>query len=127
MDQVNKTTEKNTGPLLNICMPYLSTQEISSAVIDTAIETQNQKLGHLDNIELLVENNLYVGPNPKLDLLIRTSGEHRLSNFLLWQASKYSIFKPVPTYWPDISFFTLFFAVLDYQLAKYSLQSKSIN
>ncbi|PVU94687.1 hypothetical protein BB561_002343 [Smittium simulii] len=118
MEKVNEKTKNNTGPLLNICFPYLSSQEISNATLKVSQLCQNRNL-ELDSVTVQdIENNLYTNKSPQLELLIRTSGESRLSNFLLWQAAKGCIFSSVCVYWPQISFYTLFNSIMHFQIYK---------
>ncbi|MBQ4493809.1 MAG: di-trans,poly-cis-decaprenylcistransferase [Elusimicrobiaceae bacterium] len=92
MEQVEKESAKNKGLILNLAINYGSRQEILEAVL----KLQEKGLKPTKaNFEKCLYNNL---PDP--DLIIRTSGEQRLSNFLLWQAA-YSEFYFTKTLWPD--------------------------
>ena len=92
-------TRNNTGLRLNIALNYGSRAEILRAVrrcAEKAVE-----LGAYPGDEAF-ENELYSAGQPELDLMIRTSGEERLSNFLLWQAA-YAELYFTPIYWPDFT------------------------
>lgn len=72
--------------MLNICFGYTSRHEISHAVRDLATATQQGALQPTDVTDSLLTHALYTTDTPPPDLLVRTSGEMRLSDFLLWQA-----------------------------------------
>ena len=93
LDEVIKATAGKKKLTLNLCLNYGARQEITDAV--NKILTQNKK----QITESDIEKNLYQNL-PAPDLIIRTSGEERLSNFLLWQAA-YSEFYFTKTLWPD--------------------------
>ncbi len=93
-------TAANPGPTIVIALNYGAQAEMAAAARDLA---EQAKAGALDPAaidEKAFENALDTGDLPPLDLLIRTSGEQRLSNFLLWQAA-YAEFLFVDTLWPD--------------------------
>ncbi|OMJ16658.1 Dehydrodolichyl diphosphate syntase complex subunit DHDDS [Smittium culicis] len=119
MYQVNKKTENNKGPVLNICIPYLSTDEISTAVSKIAFKLNKKEIKKNELNEQLIETTLAsIADCPSLDLLVRTSGETRLSNFMLWQVSRGALVKFTSVNWPEFSFSTLLGIILDYQLTK---------
>jgi len=78
-------TQHNREAILNVCCPYTSREEITHALqeIVGAVETGELEVEDID--EGTIERNLYTKDCPRPDLLIRTSGVHRLSDFLLWQ------------------------------------------
>lgn len=95
-------TKDNNGYYLNICFNYGSHQEIVQAVKSICRDVQENNL-NIDSIdEHLFSKYLYTKDMPPVDLLIRTSGEQRLSNFLLWQIA-YSELYFTDVYWPDFS------------------------
>ena len=88
------------GMVLNIAMNYGSRDEIVRAVKSISKDVKDGKLD-IDSIdESLVSDNLYTAGQPDPDLIIRPSGEYRISNFLLWQSS-YAEYYSTPCYWPD--------------------------
>ena len=104
-DSINKAiekTRKNTGLTLCIAFNYGGRDEITKAVKEIADDVKQNKIQIDDITENLVSNYLYTKDEPDPDLLIRTSGEIRLSNFLPWQLV-YSEFLFVEKYWPDFS------------------------
>ncbi|KAJ6820006.1 dehydrodolichyl diphosphate synthase 6-like [Iris pallida] len=119
------STAKNTGPVLSVCMAYTSTNEIMHAVQKSCGEKicriQEQYAdGHDEDMgSILVadlEQHFYTSGCPDPDILIRTSGETRLSNFLLWQTTFTHLQNPAPL-WPEFSLMHLVWAVLMYQKA----------
>lgn len=102
-----KTTEKNDGLQFNIALNYGSRAEIVRAVNHIKADMDCGKLDSREEItEALISRYLYTGAEngdiPDPDLIIRTSGEERLSNFMLWQ-SAYSEFAFTDILWPDFS------------------------
>ncbi|MDJ0661890.1 MAG: isoprenyl transferase [Crocosphaera sp.] len=107
-------TEKNTGVQFTVATNYGGRQEIVQSCRAIAQQVQ-QGLLKLDDInESLFENFLYTKGIPDPDLLIRTSGEMRLSNFLLWQLAYAEIYV-TQTLWPDFDRHILHEALLNYQ------------
>ena len=95
-------TKNNTGTTLCVALNYGGRDEITKAVKEIASDIKENKISIEDINENLITNNLYTKDEPEPDLLIRTSGEIRLSNFLPWQLV-YSEFIFVDKYWPDFS------------------------
>lgn len=109
-----KLTENNEKLTLNLALNYGGRAEIVGAVSKIATDVQQGKIT-LDEIDdQLFANYLYTRDLPELELLIRTSGELRLSNFLLWQVA-YTEFWTTPIYWPQFSETNLLEAILAYQ------------
>ncbi len=99
---------------LYICFNYGSRQEITNAVKNIALEVKEGKLDINDINPELIDKSLYTKDISAIDLLIRTSGEERLSNFLLWQLA-YSEFVFTKTYWPDFHEKEFYEAIYEYQ------------
>jgi undecaprenyl diphosphate synthase len=108
-----KTTRGNTGMILNVALNYSGRAEL----VDTfnRLLREFNRNGHKSPIsEDLISEFLYTSGIPDPDLLIRTSGEMRISNFLLWQIA-YSEIYITPTLWPDFRRKHLLEAILEYQ------------
>ena len=93
-------TKDNDNYVFNIALNYGSRQELVKATKEIASEVKEGKLDICDINEETISNHLYTKDIPPVDLMIRTSGEQRLSNYLLYQLA-YSEFIFTPTYWPD--------------------------
>ena len=111
---VTNETEKNTGMILNMAFNYGSRQEIVDAVRQIAALIRKGKLNPDEIQEETISQALYTQGIPDPDLLIRTSGELRISNFLLWQLS-YAEFYFTEKYWPDFDIKEFEKAIIDYQ------------
>lgn len=93
-------TVKNTGMVVNIAANYGGKWDITSAVREIAGKVACGELKEDDITEDSVGRHICMADLPEVDLLIRTSGEYRISNFLLWQLA-YAELYFTPTYWPD--------------------------
>ncbi len=107
-------TKNNTGLLVNLAFNYGSRQEIIDAVRKIATAVENRSLAIADIDEKVFTDSLYTRGLPDPDLLVRTSGEKRISNFLLWQLS-YSELYFTDKFWPDFTTEELEKAIADYQ------------
>ena len=107
-------TKNNTGVTFNIALNYGGRNEILSAVKKIAQDVKDEKLKVDDITEEVISNNLYTKGEPDPDLVIRTSGELRTSNFLPWQIV-YSEFLFLEKLWPDFTEEDLDNAILEYQ------------
>ncbi|MBZ5495338.1 MAG: isoprenyl transferase [Acidobacteriia bacterium] len=111
LERAMEKTSSNTGMILNVALNYGGRAEL----VDTFNRLLDQQNGRRIQItEELISQSLYTGGIPDPDLLIRTSGELRVSNFLLWQIAYAEIYV-TPTYWPDFRRRHLFEAILDFQ------------
>ena len=114
--QIDKTIElsrANTGPMLCLAINYGARAEMVDAVRAIAQEVRDGRLDPNDVAEATISDHLYTAGMPEPDLLIRTAGEMRLSNFLLWQISYAEVWVTERT-WPEFDESLLRQAVRDY-------------
>lgn len=114
LQRVVDLTKENTKGNLVLAISYGSQNEILNAVKNISSDVKEGKI-ELENInEQLFENYLYTKDFPPVDLLIRTSGETRISNFLLWQIA-YAELQFLNVLWPDFTKDIFFQCIVDYQ------------
>ena len=114
IEECIERTKNNTGITFNIALNYGGRLEIIKAIKEIAEEVKDGKIS-IDNIdEEMVSSKLYTAGQPDPDLVIRTSGEMRLSNFMLWQCA-YAELYFTKILWPDFGKDELIEAIYDYQ------------
>ena len=113
LEKTRATLARNNGLTAVLALSYGGRQEIVEAVRDIAAKVQQGKLEPAEINEQVVAQHLYTRHLPDPDLLIRTSGEMRVSNFLLWQIS-YAELVVTPTLWPDFRKAQFFEALEEY-------------
>ena len=114
IEKCMERTKNNTGIVFNIALNYGGRDELLNAIKEIAEDVKENKTNIDDIDEEMISNHLYTKGQPDPDLLIRTSGELRLSNFLPWQLV-YSEFIFVDKNWPDFSEEDLDLAIEEYQ------------
>jgi undecaprenyl diphosphate synthase len=114
LNECMEQTAANTGTTLILALSYSSRWEITEVVKQMSLETLNKKINPDEINEAMVSSRLMTGEIPDPDLLVRTGGEKRISNFLLWQLS-YSELYFTDIYWPDFREEELYGAILYYQ------------
>ena len=113
MDSIKKTSG-NTGTTVILALSYSSKWELTEAMKQIAHEVVDKRINPNDITETVISDHLSTKGIPDPDLLVRTGGEKRISNFLLWQMS-YTEFYFTDTYWPDFREEELYGAILHYQ------------
>lgn len=114
MAEIEETSARNTGLVLNVAVNYGGQDEIIHAARALAQRVATGTLAPEEIDAPLFESALYTAGQPPADIILRPSGEHRISNFLLWQCA-YSEFIYMDTLWPDFTPALLDAAIAEYQ------------
>jgi len=115
--ELHEVMEKTKGydkMVLTLALSYGSREEITNAIKDICHKVKNNIISIKNIDETVINEHLYTQNLPEVDLLIRTSGEQRISNFLLWRIA-YAELYFTPVLWPDFNKDNLFEAILNYQ------------
>lgn len=115
MEEIRVESAHNTGLTLNLAINYGGRDEIVRAARRLARRVQAGELAPEEITESLVTENLYAGDEPDVDLIIRPSGEYRLSNFLIWQSAYAEYVFMDEVLWPDFTPAHLEEALTEYQ------------
>lgn len=121
-DKTRKTIEKATSQTshwkkrtLNLCMAYTSRDEMARAVRETVQEYYHSTISPLRITADSLTASMDTAGDPPVDILVRTSGVNRLSDFLLWQCHRDTDIQIVDTLWPDFGMRDLFFVIIRWQ------------
>ncbi len=114
LEEVIQLTKNNSHLILNLAISYSSKEEIVNAFKKISKKIVNNELSIEEIDENIINNHLYTRNLPDVDLVIRTSGEKRISNFLLWQIA-YAELYFTDLFWPDFRKNHLIDAIIDYQ------------
>ena len=114
LQEVIEKTSENTRMTLTLALSYGAREELVQAVKKISNKVKNNIISEQAIDESIINQHLYTHNLPDVDLVIRTSGEHRISNFLLWQIA-YAEFYFTDVLWPDFTENHLYEAIISYQ------------
>lgn len=114
LKEVMARTSQNKTMTLTLALSYGAREEIKNAIQSISAKVKNNIISPENIDETIINNHLYTRNLPDVDLLIRTSGEHRISNFLLWQIA-YAELYFIDVFWPDFKEHHLLEALENYQ------------
>ncbi|MGD8778906.1 MAG: isoprenyl transferase [Ignavibacteria bacterium] len=128
LQEAIKKTRNNKRMTLNLALSYSGRTELTNAVQNICRDIEKGKISKSDICEKLISNYLYTSNIPDPDLMIRSGGEFRISNFLLWQIAYSEIFI-TDVLWPDFGYKEFLKAIEDYQKRerRFGLISEQIN
>jgi len=114
LNEVIESTKQNDRMTLTLALSYGSREELLNAIKDISNKVKNNIISPENIDESIINEHLYTRNLPDVDLLIRTSGEQRISNFLLWQIA-YAELYFTNVLWPDFTKENLYEAIIEYQ------------
>lgn len=115
LEEASEATKHNTGLNLVLALGYSGKWDITQAVKKLALDVQSGALNPEDISEDVLASQLATVPRPDVDLMLRTGGDHRISNFLLWQLAYAELYFYEDLYWPDFRREHLYQAIMAYQ------------
>lgn len=129
LTQLNEIQDKTDQPdreyTINICVAYTSRDEMTHAIREAVRRRESMDITKNELTTSFLQDHMYLGRETRpIDLLIRTSGKRRLSDFLLWQSSLQCLINFLPTLWPEFEFFEFYRMMLDWSYNQYHSQKR---
>lgn len=119
VEQRTINNDSTSSRVLNVCFPYTARDDITTSIQKITLKVQLEELDPNSISVQTLNDNMYFGPNtPPLDILIRTSGHTRLSDFMMWQCSTECYIVFVNTLWPNFTFIPLMKILLKWSFYK---------
>ncbi|HEV7382023.1 MAG TPA: isoprenyl transferase [Dyadobacter sp.] len=115
LTEASEATKNNTGLNLILALGYSGKWDLTQAAKKLATEVQNGTLNPEEINEQMLSAHLSTGDRPDVDLMLRTGGDHRISNFLLWQLAYAELYFYENLFWPDFRRENLYEAILSFQ------------
>ncbi|KAG0674713.1 cis-prenyltransferase [Pichia californica] len=127
--QAQEITKHNTRAVLNVCWSYTSRDDMTHSIKEILHKVTKNQLKVKDIDEDCISKNLYTGDSPPLDLLIRTSGVYRLSDFMLWESSKEGCdIEILDVLWPQFNAMNMVWILIKWSFSKtYNVKNKNLN
>jgi ditrans,polycis-polyprenyl diphosphate synthase len=115
-DRAEEVTRDNNKAILNICLPYTSRDEIARAIRTVVGKCENNEIYPSQIDEDVLEDYMYTAGDAKLDILVRTSGVQRFSDFMLWQSHQGATIEFQSVLWPEFGFWHLYLILLRWSM-----------
>uniref|UniRef100_A0A060T685 Alkyl transferase n=1 Tax=Blastobotrys adeninivorans TaxID=409370 RepID=A0A060T685_BLAAD len=125
IEKAESSTKENSGMVVNVCFPYTTRNDITHAIRNLAEKVHNNAL-EIDGIDVdAFQKELYTTNNPPLDILVRTSGATRLSDFMLWECNTNCHIEIVDELWPDFGVWDLYRIIIKWSYQR-TLEFKNL-
>ncbi|VVT58780.1 uncharacterized protein SAPINGB_P006380 [Magnusiomyces paraingens] len=119
IENLEDATKDMTRGILNIAFPYTSRDDMAQAIRNIVSDAETKDLDPTAIDEPLYERTMYTGQSPPLDIMVRTSGETRLSDYMIWQSCDNCSVEFIPTLWPDINSWDAFKIIFKWSYKMY--------
>ncbi|CAN6599053.1 dehydrodolichyl diphosphate synthase complex subunit Rer2p [Trichomonascus vanleenenianus] len=120
VERAESTTKNNSKAVLNVCFPYTSRDEMAASIRKIVGKAKHHKISPASIDEHMIEENMYTGDSPELDILIRSSGVERFSDFMLWQSHNGTQIEFIDKLWPEFGFWDMYSILLRWSMRKAS-------
>ncbi|ODQ66627.1 Di-trans-poly-cis-decaprenylcistransferase [Nadsonia fulvescens var. elongata DSM 6958] len=118
IESTEESTKNNSKSIFNICFPYTSRNDIAHAIKSVVNKAQNGEIRYNTIGEQTLEREMYTGQSEPLDILVRTSGVSRLSDFMLWESHQNCWIEFIDELWPEFKAWNLYVIILKWSYYK---------